>query len=264
MPSRCVAAAPTPAVPQPFPPPACTIRLRDGTLGGMEPIATHDVRLLSDEAAGVRRTGGSQPASVLVYATATGLAAAIPVPLLDGVFSELARGSAMRRVALRHGVVMTPGAREILSGSGTVQATTNGRGRLLKAALASALAPLRVAARLEDAAGTLFSAVLLDRFLGRPDRAAGAALTEAEALRVRAAVDRAVTETGFDVLRTLPLGAWDVLNRAIRGVFAADDEARQPVERFVDGVLDGLADAPAGFWTRLVAHFDVALDEESR
>ena len=107
-------------------------------------------------------------ASVTVYAAVTGLAGAIPVPMLDSVFSELARGAAMRRVARRHGVSLTPDARSVLSGPGTVRATSTDRGRLLKSAIGSVLAPFRIASRLEDAFGTLFSAIVLDHFFAAP------------------------------------------------------------------------------------------------
>src|SRR5262245_4521623 len=117
--------------------------------------------------------------SVTVYATVAGFAGAVPIPILDSALSELARGAAMRRVARRHGVVLTPDARAILAGPGALAPTSSERGRLLKAALSSVLAPLRIASRIEDGLGTLFAAVLLDHFLRRPDRPRGAALTEA-------------------------------------------------------------------------------------
>ena len=198
-------------------------------------------------------------ASVTVYAAVTGLAGAIPLPLVDGLMSELARGAAMRRVARRHGVTLTPGARAILAGSGTVRATSSERGRLLKAAVATVLAPFRVAARLEDAAGTMFAALVLDHFLRRIDRPKGATLTEAEARRVRVATEAAIAEAGFDVLRTVPVGVWTVFRRALDAVMDGDDEGRSAVERFVDALLDGLADAPNELTDSLVHHFDVAL-----
>ena len=201
-------------------------------------------------------------ASVSVYAAITGLAGAVPVPLLDGVLSELSRGAAMRRVARRHGVVLTPDARAILASSGSIHATSTERGRLLKMALASVLAPLRIAARVDDAVGTLLSAVCLDHFLRRPDRPARAALTVAEAQRVRAATERAIGEAGFDALKTIPSGLYRILRRAFDVLIAADDEGRSPIERSVDAVLDGLADAPDELVDALTLQFDLALEED--
>lgn len=198
-------------------------------------------------------------ASVTVYATITGLAGAVPVPMLDSVLSELSRGAAMRRVAKRHGVTLTPDARAVLASPGTVRATSTERGRLLKAALSSLLAPFRIAARLEDAVGTLFAAVLLDHFLRRSDRPDGATLTEAEARQVRAATELAISGAGFDALKSAPLGLWAILKDALDALMRPDPEGRSPLERFVDEVLDGLADAPNDLVDTLTLHFDEAL-----
>lgn len=201
-------------------------------------------------------------ASVTVYAAVAGLAAAVPVPLLDGVLSELARGAAMRRVAKRHGVILTPDARAVLAGPGAVHATSTERGRMLKSALASFLAPFRIAARVEDAVGTLLAAVLLDYFLRRADRPRGAALTEAEARRVREAIERSIAAAGFDALKTIPLGLFHVFRRGFEALLTPDEaEARSPLERFVDAVLDGLADAPNELVDGLIHSFDDALAE---
>ena len=198
-------------------------------------------------------------ASVTVYAAVTGLAGAVPVPMLDGVLSELSRGAAMRRVAKRHGVVLTPDARAVLASPGSIHATSTERGRLLKVAIGSFVAPFRIAARVEDAFGTMFAAVLLDHFLRRPERPPGAALTEAEARRVRAAIEVAIGEAGFDALKTIPLGLWQILRRAFDALIKADQEGRSPLERFVDAVLDGFADAPNDVVDSLTHHFDEAM-----
>lgn len=197
--------------------------------------------------------------SVSVYAVVTGLAGAVPVPLLDSMLSELSRGAAMRRVAMRHGVVLTPDARSVLSTPGSIHATSSQRGRLVKAALGSVLAPFRIAARIEDAFGTLFAAVLLDHFLRRPGRLGGATLTADEARRVRSATETAIAEAGFDALRAVPFGLWKIFRRAFDVMLRADDEGRSPLERFVDAVLDGLADAPDDLVDTLTLQFDLAM-----
>jgi hypothetical protein len=200
--------------------------------------------------------------SVSVYAAVAGLASAVPVPLVDTLLSELARGAAMRRVARRHGVVLTQDARAILAGPGALRATSSDRARLLKSALSTVLAPFRIAARIEDAIGTLFAAMLLDHFLRRSGRPRGAALTEAEARRIRTATERAIADAGFDVIRTIPLGIWAVLKKGFAAVAAADVEGRSPLERLVDALLDGLADAPDDLVLTLVHHFDAALESD--
>lgn len=218
---------------------------------------------VSDEEAIEKARGGelgrAPGPGVVVYAAVVGLAGAVPVPLLDGVLTELARGAAVRRVAARHGVTLTPGARAVLSEGAGPSST---RGRLLRTAFASALAPFRVATRVQDASSTIVTAVLLDRFLRRAERAAGAALTEAEAKRVRAAIERASTDAGFDALRTVPLGVFDVVRDAFKVAIRKDPERRSVIERFVDALLDGAADAPSELVERLAVHFDQALAEE--
>jgi len=201
-------------------------------------------------------------ASVSVYAAVTGLAGAVPVPMLDSVLSELSRGAAMRRVAKRHGVTLTPDARSILSAPGSIHATSTERGQLLKAAIGSVLAPFRVAARIEDAFGTLFAAVLLDHFLRRPDRPPRAALTAAEARRVRSATEKAIGEAGFDAIKSVPAGVFKIIRRAFDVLLDADPEGRSPIERFVDALLDGLADAPDDLVDTLTLHFDLAMAQE--
>lgn len=222
----------------------------------MSDVGEEAVRIERPRGAPLAQQAG---ASVTVYAAVAGLAGAVPVPLLDAVLSELARGAAMRRVARRHGVVLTPDARAILAGPGSVRATSSERGRMLKSALATVLAPFRIAARVEDAVGTLLAAILLDYFLRRPDRPRGAAVTEAEARRVRAAIERAVADSGFDAIKTFPVGLWRVLRRGIDALMASDQEGRSPLERFVDAVLDGLADAPDELVDTLIHNFDEAL-----
>lgn len=223
-----------------------------------------DVR---EEAVRIERPRGAPLAqqagvSVTVYAAVAGLASAVPVPLLDTVLSELARGAAMRRVARRHGVVLTPDARAILAGPGAVHATSTERGRMLKSALSTVLAPFRIAARIEDGVGTLLAAILLDYFLRRPDRPRGAALTEGEARRVRAAIERAIADSGFDALKTIPLGVWKIVRRGFDAVITADTESRSPLERLVDAILDGLADAPDELVDTLIHNFDEALTRD--
>jgi hypothetical protein len=208
-----------------------------------------------------KRTPLAQQAgvSVTVYATVAGVAGAVPIPILDSALSELARGAAMRRVAKRHGVVLTPDARAILAGPGAVGATSSDRGRLLKSALSTVLAPFRIAARIEDGLGTLFAAVLLDHFLRRPDRPKGAALTEAEARRVRIAIERAVAAAGFDAIKTVPLGVFRILKNGLSAMVTVDAESRSPLERLVDSILDELADGPDELVDTLTYHFDEAL-----
>ena len=58
------------------------------------------------------------------------------------------------------------------------------------------------------------------------------------------------------------MGALEILMRAARAAMALDAEDRGPVERFVDALLDAVADAPSDWMERLRVLFDEALVRE--
>lgn len=204
----------------------------------------------------VERSGTS---GAVVYAAAAGALSAVPVPLLDTALAGIARGSAVRRVAARRGVRLSRDARDVLSKVGVTRHVGTGPARLLRIALSRALAPVRVASRLEDASASFFTVVLLDHYLRTGDRRAGAPLGGLEAERVRAAMEDAIGHGGLDVLRSAPIGALQLAYRALRAGIEVDAEDRGPIERVIDTLLDGIADAPAGTLERLTEHFDAAL-----
>ena len=203
------------------------------------------------------------PASgVVVYAAAAGLASIVPVPFLDSLLTGVARGSAVRRIAARRGVRLSHGARRTLAGVSITRPTGTGAARLLRMALSRALSPVRIASRLEDAGATALSALLLDHYLATEERRVGAPLEDGEALRIRAAMEAAFASGGLESIRGLPLGGLDILVRAAKAAVALDAEDRGPVERFVDALLDAVADAPSEWFERLRVLFDEALVRE--
>lgn len=201
----------------------------------------------------------SATSGAVVYATAAGMLSAIPVPFLDGALAGIARGSAVRRVAARRGVRLSREAREVLSKVGVTRHIGTGPARLLRMALSRALAPVRIASRLEDASASFFTVVLLDHYLRTGDRRPGAPVGGLEAERVRAAMEDAIARGGIDALRSVPIGAFELVYRSVRAAIDVDTEDRGPVERFVDTLLDGLADAPGGTVERLTEHFDASI-----
>ena len=64
------------------------------------------------------------------------------------------------------------------------------------------------------------------------------------------------------MIRTVPLGLIGIVRRGFDAMISRDEEGRSPVERFVDAVLDGLADAPNDLVDTLTHHFDEALVRE--
>ncbi len=201
---------------------------------------------------------------VAVYAAAAGLVSIVPIPFIDSVLTGIARGSAVRRIAGRRGVRLTHEARKTLAGISITRPTGTGAARLLRMALSRALSPVRIASRLEDATATVLSSILLDHYLATSDRRRGSPLDEREARRVRDAMEAAFAASGLESLRTLPLGAFEVVASAARAAFAIDAEDRGPVERFVDTLLDGAADAPSEWSERLRVLFDEEFAREAR
>jgi hypothetical protein len=209
------------------------------------------------------RTLTHAPASgVVVYAAAAGLASIVPVPFLDGLLTGVARGSAVRRIAARRGVRLSHEARKTLAGVSITRPTGTGAARLLRMALARAVSPIRIASRLEDAFATVLSSLLLDHYLATEERRVGAPMDDREARRVRTAMEEAFSSSGLESLRSVPLGALEIVVRAAKAAMALDPEDRGPVERFVDALLDGAADAPSEWLERLRVLFDEALVRE--
>ncbi|UJR80619.1 hypothetical protein [Sandaracinus amylolyticus] len=203
-------------------------------------------------------TGG-----VVVYAAVAGAASVVPVPFVDAILAKLARGSAMRRVAARRGVRLTPEGRAVLARPGLSSPLGSAPARLLRSAITRALTPIRIASRIEDATATFLSALLLDHYLATSDRRVGAPLGELEATIVRSAMEQAWADSGLEALRTVPVGIAELIARAAKAAFQLDTEGRGPVERFVDALLDGAADAPDDLVQRMRDHFDAAIAARS-
>lgn len=201
-------------------------------------------------------------AGAAVYAAAAGVVSAVPVPFVDGILGGIARGSAMRRVASRRGVRLSREARQVLAAVSLSRATGSGPARLLRAALSRALAPVRIASRAEEAGATFLAALLFDHYLATSGRRVGAPVGEAEALRVRAAMEAAFVDGGLEALRSVPLGALEAVWNAGKQSLQPDLEDRGIVERFVDGLLDVAADAPSDVFQRMCDLFDLAIARE--
>lgn len=196
---------------------------------------------------------------IAIYAAVAGAASVVPIPVLDATLAKLARGSAMRRVAARHGVRLTPEARVVLARPGLASQLATTPARLLRTAVTRALAPIRVASRIEDALATFLSALMLDHYLSTSDRRVGSPVGEREATIVRAAMEHAWADSGLEALRTIPVGIVQLVVHAAKATVQLDTEGRGPVERFVDALLDGAANAPDDLLQQMRDHFDAAI-----
>ncbi|GAB4206225.1 MAG: hypothetical protein OHK0013_22700 [Sandaracinaceae bacterium] len=209
-----------------------------------------------------RALARASTAGAAVYAAAAGVVSAVPVPFVDGILGGIARGSAMRRVASRRGVRLSREARKVLASVSLSRATGSGPARLLRAALSRALAPVRIASRAEEAGATFLAALLFDHYLATSARRPGAPIGEAEALRVRAAMEAAFVDGGLEALRAVPVGAVEAIWNAGKQSLQPDLEDRGLIERFVDALLDGAADAPSDVFQRMCELFDLAMARE--
>src|SRR5690606_4911779 len=101
-------------------------------------VAADVVEAVPDAASGelVRETPRAlaRPATggVVVYAAVAGAASVVPVPFVDAFLAKLARGSAMRRVAARRGVRLTPEGRAVLARPGLSSPLGSAPARLLR------------------------------------------------------------------------------------------------------------------------------------
>lgn len=184
-----------------------------------------------------------------IHAAAAAALGAIPVPFLDRYAQSLVRGSAFRRVCLRHDVRLSSKARNALSASGP-------RGGWVS----RIVAPLRWADRAEDAVRLMTDAALLDRYLARGPqkgwRRANASLEQAEAGRIVQAWARARRVGTSQALRSAPGGLWTTVRDAGRSVVALDREDRPPLERLVDTLLDALSEVPDEVIDAMAEPFD--------
>ncbi|MFO0692697.1 MAG: hypothetical protein U0230_04025 [Polyangiales bacterium] len=198
--------------------------------------------------------------NVAVYATAAGLASAVPVPFLDTLLARTSRGAAMRRVAQRHDVQLTREARKVLGSPDLVKKDARVRGyQLARTVLQRFVLPLNAISRLEDGFAALASAALFDHYLETTPRPQGGTLDGDEARWVRGAIDAAVVEGIEDVVRSLPGGAKQLWADLVSTVKTQDVEGRMKHEAVVDTLLDALADLPEDLVRTLVARFEQEL-----
>jgi hypothetical protein len=67
---------------------------------------------------------------------------------------------------------------------------------------------------------------------------------------------------GLEALRSVPMGALETIFHAGKDSMQPDLEDRGFVERFVDHLLDGAADAPSDVFQRVCDLFDAAMARE--
>jgi hypothetical protein len=191
------------------------------------------------------------PSRLSVYAALGASVSAVPLPWLPDSLVRRVRGALVHDIAVRHGLSLTPEAREILcepSGPDGPRSVLTQAMRFLGVRFATRaltrLGPVGMLWPLRGALRTYVLGHLFDRYLdlARTDRAARIDVEEAR--RVRQAVDGALA-------RALTVDPGELQEPTII------DDQRDAVTAVVDTVL-GLA---AGVPGRLVRRLDAAFDE---
>jgi len=195
---------------------------------------------------------------VAIFALAAGLSAAIPIPVLDSLLSGLGWGSAMRMVAARHDVRLTPEARTILGAPRGHADEPDAGKRAARSLLRRVLGPLRIVHRVENAIVAFTGAFLFDHYLRTSSRRAGAPLGEQEARRVRSAIDAASIEGFVHSLRKAPMSVVGIVIDAVRVAVTLDTEDRPPLERVFDHLLDTAVESHSAVSQILEQRFDQA------
>jgi len=186
-----------------------------------------------------------------VYAAIGATLGAVPLPWVPDSLVRRVRGAVVHDIAVRHGLSLTPEARDVLcepagpdGPGGVVAQTVRFLGVRLAARTLTRVGPLGAVWPVRNALRTYVLGHLFDRYLelGRTERAVR--IDADEARRIRAAVDGALARAlTADPPRTAEP--------------TVVDDQRDATTAFVDGVL-GLA---AGVPGRLLGRLDVAFDD---
>lgn len=208
----------------------------------------------------------NQPRSgnVTVYAAAAGLASAVPIPFVDGIVAQAARGGAMRRIAMRHGVSLSPEARRVLGKAGLDRDPKVKGYRLVRSIVQRFWLPLVALDRVEDGLSSLASSLLFQRYLELRAIPRGHVIEEPEAHRIRVAIDTALVGGLGDSVRSVPENVRELARAIVDSLKTLDGEGRGRHEAALDTLLDAVADIPEGVLDTLIDRFERALAEGVR
>lgn len=192
--------------------------------------------------------GGGRLGTYTALGAVTGV---VPLPFVPDVIVRRVRGALVHDLTARHGLSLTPEARDVLLAPEPGERT---RGYLKQGAAFAAtrllgrLGPLAMIGPFRTALGTFVLGHLLQRYLDTARTARSIRIDVDEARRVRRAIDQALVYA----LTTEGKGSREA------PPFAAED-LRDPTTQFVDGVFISIASAPGWLVRRLDAAFDETL-----
>jgi plasmid stability protein len=182
-----------------------------------------------------------------IYTALGGLTGAVPLPWLPDTLARRVRGALAYDVAARHGLSLTPEARDILAepspGGDSPRGLVRQAARFVGRRLLRRVAPIMMLGPARDAVSTFVFGYLFDRYLEQSRDAHTLRLDAAEARELRLAIDGAL----IHALTTPP---------AADGVPSPTEELRDGVTQLIDAVIIGTAGVPEIFLRRLEAAFD--------
>ena len=195
------------------------------------------------------RLGAGRLGSYALMGAAIG---SIPLPWIPGSMASRVRGALVQDVAVRFGVSLTPEARDALVEPGVTEGSGGFVGSALNYAATRVLSrfgPLMFLAPLRSALVTFALGHLFTRYLQTAREASAVRIDQAEARRVRHAINRSLTL----LFTTAPVR--EHLENA------APEELRDQVTQATDGLISFAASLPGWVVRRLDAAFDAALAE---
>lgn len=180
----------------------------------------------------------------------------VPLPVLPGVFEKRLRGAIVHDAASRHGLSVTEGARGILASPGSSTAAAakflSGAVGFVASRLVPRVGPLMFLAPARAGVELYATGILLERYLARHRRGPSVRIDEAEARRLREAIDRAILRSFSPTLQP---------SRLLEGQKPAED-LRDETTRLIDGALLAGAGLPGYLVRRLEGAFDAVLAEK--
>jgi hypothetical protein len=208
----------------------------------------------NDDATLAARTSTSTPfegSRLGVYAALDASVGAVPLPWLPDALGRRVRGALVHDIAVRHGLSLTPEAREVLADPAQNGERRGAMGEALRfvgvrlaVKTLARVGPVRAIWPLRNALRTYALGHLLHRYLARSRKVDARTIEAEEARRIRRAIDSALLRA--TTVHDTPAAEPAVL-----------DERRDPATMVVDGLLGAAAGVPA----RLVNRLDAAFDE---
>jgi uncharacterized protein (DUF697 family) len=207
------------------------------------PITEPTVRALAHGAVG--------PGRVTTYAALGAAAGSVPIPWVPDLLSRRVRGALTADIAARHGLSITPEARDILAEPAGTEGP-RGMGaqamRFFVRRVLGRFGPLAVVPTVRTAIETFVLGHLFARYLDAARTERAARIDVEEARQVRQAIDKAVG-----------LALSPEMRSTIEVAPRPPEDLRDGLTKMIDGVLMTFASAPEWVLHRLEAAFDEAI-----